>query len=316
MSINIKRTIGGAVITAAIAGGVAFTAVAPASAATAEAGVVKAAVQGDRIQGPFVTRSNPWEYSNKPTDKADWNNWGINGQPVEVLTAPGDQKTAPTATKPTTIWSFPAVGTSGPIMNSAGQCLVMSTAPGAGPSDLGVGNCASALKFTIDPDGVIRYNTGYVTAQSVGVGYPLMLTMGRNYAETLDLSSLTPVNPPACTAGLTGSVSNVNQTAKSAVVGGTGKAGETITVSGGPAGAVTTVVGADGKWTATIPGLATGDNKLTVNSSDNCAPVSLSVIIDALEIPVVHPLAAAGAGVLGLGALLVGGLRRRTNAKA
>lgn len=62
-----------------------------------------------------------------------------------------------------------------------------------------------------------------------------------------------------------------------------------------------------------IPGLAGGDNSLWVTNGDNC-PVVLSVIIDALEIPVMHPIAAT-VGVLGVGMFGFGGLLRRNTAR-
>lgn len=105
-------------------------------------------------------------------------------------------------------------------------------------------------------------------------------------------------------------MTNVNEAARSAVLSGTGNAGETITVTT-PNGPATTIVAADGSWTTTVTGLVDGENALTVTSSDNCAPVALSVIIDSLEIPVAHPIAAAAAAALGLGVFGFGGIRRR-----
>ena len=320
MSNNLTRAIGGAAFAVLAAGAVALTAVAPASATTVQAAPVKTAAQGDRVQGPAV-----FQYTPQGQATGQWYNFykttTINGNAVPY----GESKvaTTPTFTNPTETWSFATPGTWGPIMNSQGQCL---EAVGGGVIRFTACTGNADQEFKVEPAGtsigtlapgqILTRSNAVVNTIAAAGDRSMGLTGYTSQTIALDLSGLTPVDPPACTAGLTGVVNDVDQAAKSAVVGGTGKAGETITVSGAPGGAVTTVVGADGKWTAGVPGLATGNNALTVSSSDNCAPVSLSVIIDVLEIPVAHPLAAASAGVLGLGALLVGGLRRRTNAKA
>ncbi|UGS24968.1 hypothetical protein K8F61_09610 [Microbacterium resistens] len=326
MSVKLKRAIGGSLLTAVIAGGLTLTAVAPASAATVDTGVVKAAVQGDRLQGPFITRTtyrttgthNPaigssiwyWNNFNRTTETGQLRGEQRLGTPG-VLTPPAFQQDVE-------IWTFPAPGTTGPLMNSSGECLMIQGPPANFSSRAYVGSCDSAVQITVLEDGrmaLADYPGFYLADWSAqgGMGLGAFTNESVERADSLYLGGLTPVTPePAdCTAGLTGTIGNVDQAGKSAVVSGTGKAGETITVTGSPTGPVTVVVADDGTWSATVAGLATGDNTLTVSSSDNCAPVELSVLIDELEIPVAHPAAVAGAGVLGLGALLIAALRRR-----
>jgi hypothetical protein len=318
MTFTLKKTIGGAVLTALVAGGLALTAVAPASAATVDKAVVKAAVQGDRIQGPFITRSAP--PGTNVTNPMPWNNWNTDaGVPrYETKNAPNGQTVPPVFSQPTEIWSFPAVGTTGPIMNSQGQCLIFGAAiPGwPGRETVLLGSCDGAPSASVSAGGVIQLGGRYISDSAI-TGYSGRMITGPSnpldQAETLYMPNMTPVAAADCTAGLTGSVSTVDQTAHSAVVSGTGAAGETITVSGSPSGPVTATVDASGNWTATVTGLSEGANSLNVTSSDNCAPVALSVTIDPLSLPIMHPVAAA-AGVLGLGVLGLGVIRRRKTA--
>lgn len=321
MALNLKKTLGGAILASIIVGSAALAAAPAASAATVDTGLTaKTAVQGDRLVGKFITRTSPFD--NLSGAANSWSAWDSTAKKSAMANQPG--KTAPALNA--AVWSFPAVGTTGPIMNELGQCLVKGP-PVSTYTSLVPGDCSKAVTASIDPDGVIRVNGQYISDLSNGNALVVSNESGvvvpvqRSQAETLDLSSFTlvPVQPADCTAGLSATVSNVTTTptAKSAVVSGAGKAGATITVTGSPTGAVTTVVPANGNWSVTVPGLASGDNGLTVTSSDNCAPVNLSVIIDDLAIPVMHPAAAAGAAVLGLGVLGFGGLlRRRATARA
>lgn len=134
-------------------------------------------------------------------------------------------------------------------------------------------------------------------------------TGGAPYLESHDLTSFAPVLED-CAAGLTGSVSNIDQTAKTAVLSGTGAPGAIITVTSlyFP---VKAVVDASGNWTATLTEFDEGYNHLWAWSSDVCPPVEFWVIIGPLDIPIAHPGTAAAVGVLGVGVLGFSGLLRR-----
>jgi len=170
----------------------------------------------------------------------------------------------------------------------------------------------SLLNGVVSLRGNVQPDNGPVYSQEAFV-LTIGDVLGSGGAGTIVLAHA-QVGPNAlavdCAAGLTGSVSDVIHPTQSAVLSGTGAPGETITISATGISPVETIVEADGTWTATVTGLADGDNALTVTSTDGCAPVELSVIIDPLQIPVIHP-AAAGASVLVLGALGIGGFLRR-----
>lgn len=304
-------------------GGVALTAVAPASATTVGTGItVRAAVQGDRMLGPFVMRSAAW--SDHDGSLIHWDNW-LSGatqanRPSRLwLYTPFSLKTPPEfweeAVEP---WTFPAVGTTGPIMNQYGKCLTI------GPSHVSsdwpdarlviYGDCEGASDATVSVDGIIMLDELYVADLGEGSDMPKAMVAVSDVAraEHLYMAGLAPVAAADCVDGLTGSVSNITHPDRSADLSGTGAAGETITVTT-PNGPEITVVDSNGGWNLTVTGLPDGDSTLTVNSSDNCALVELSVLIDVLEVPIMPPAVAAGAVVLGLGALGFGGLLRRRN---
>ncbi len=86
------------------------------------------------------------------------------------------------------------------------------------------------------------------------------------------------------TAAVTAELVSQDDTAKTALIGGTGEPGATITLKGAGAD-VTATVGADGTWTATVTGLKNGKNTVAVTQTfagKTTGPVSVVIDIKAV----------------------------------
>jgi hypothetical protein len=121
-------------------------------------------------------------------------------------------------------------------------------------------------------------------------------------------------------ADVTAVATDINNDAKTAIIGGTGQPGATITVTT-PTGPVTTIVDADGKWSLTAPGLGEGENSLTVTQTvdgKDAGSTTVTVVIGILETPIADPYIAGGALLLaaGIGITTIAIRRRKTAAVA
>jgi hypothetical protein len=99
----------------------------------------------------------------------------------------------------------------------------------------------------------------------------------------------------------------------SAVVAGRGHPGAVIELTG-PGGTVTADVHEDGSWSATVQGLQSGRNALSITQQvPGAEPTTVPLDIVIADTPLMHPAAAGGAGVAALAMIGAAVLRRRTH---
>ncbi|OII37392.1 hypothetical protein BIU98_16535 [Curtobacterium sp. MMLR14_010] len=121
------------------------------------------------------------------------------------------------------------------------------------------------------------------------------------------VSTKVSVTPIAVTAD----VASSDPQAGSAELTGTGHPRATIEVQG-PSGAVTAEVSADGSWSARVQGLQAGRNVVPITQRvPGAAPTTIELDIVVADTPLMHPLAAGGAGVAVLAMISAAVLRRR-----
>lgn len=155
---------------------------------------------------------------------------------------------------------FSAPGTAGPIVLSDGNCITMGASfvqsepcDGRPEQDFTVSSGPGSRSISgVAPNGRVYTLDGlrdWVTRKDPGDGY------GQWVLE--NIKAVEPVSD------LTAALESKDALSKSAIVGGKGQPGATITLEG-PWGSVETEVDEDGKWSKEISGLKTGDNPVTV----------------------------------------------------
>lgn len=323
MLINGARTIGGALLTVLITGGLALTA-ASASADTADTAVMTAE-QGDRLRGPWLvtndnfqatTPTSAWRSVNEFLTVNDYADYVDGSEPWDRETYLSWAEMA----------TFPAVGTTGPVM-LGDQCITQTGTTKPYRVDLLSCNPGSATQqFVTNSDGTISYPQEPGTYLQVDTNFTptprlVISAEGGMYLERIDFTTLVPVAATDCAEGLnlTGWIKDLVQREEFTVLSGTGAPGATITVSSRirppktpESWPFTTVVDANGDWTVTVTDLWSSVNYFRVESSDNCSPVDLQVYVILLNVPIMHPAAAWGTAVLGLAAF---GFELRRRAK-
>ncbi|MFF5794718.1 Ig-like domain-containing protein [Paeniglutamicibacter sp. NPDC012692] len=165
-----------------------------------------------------------------------------------------------------------------------------------------IGGGDGAVKVTVDKD-------GNWSATRTG------LKLGKNNVGVaqIDPQEFKSLEIMITAADLSAKVDSVNSENKSATLSGGGEPGATITVNT-PTGPLTTTVDKNGSWKLDATGLTVGENSLPVTQTIDGVksdPITLTVIIEALETPLADPAIAGGAGILALGLAGAVQLRRR-----
>lgn len=186
------------------------------------------------------------------------------------------------------VLTFPSAGSTGRIMNSAGQCLYYDNfvmqATSTGSATLNNGRlrwvACSSIAETARSSGQFSWQgisfgamslsftrtTAPIATWHGGIGVRGTGADARIVASSIRDGS-TPGEPTTPDiAALTAEVTSKDQASKTAVVSGTGEPGATIELSG-PWGSKTVQVGNDGKWTTPISGLVDGNNPVNVKQT-------------------------------------------------
>jgi hypothetical protein len=279
---GIKKNWAGCLAAVGVTGVLAFSGVVmtagAASAAEQPAPAPKAAVvQGDRVEGPFTTRVTPTEkgvdgayYYHTLAWKTSADGAALNhevlyprfGAPLSTAVAAEYEGATAAAAEH---FSFPAPGTQGPIVNSAGLCLNAASTQIAG---LSFKPCADTAQqqFLLETNGAIKAIAinGYMTER--GSSQADFSTVHKTQAQTdvVNMAILTPVAAPATVVDVTGPAGTVDTPRP--VISGTGEPGATITVKDKDGTTIGTgTVGDDGTWEITpTVNLPEGNTTVTV----------------------------------------------------
>lgn len=195
------------------------------------------------------------------------------------------------------VLTFPAPGTSGPILTADGRAIqavapngtvygnVTTAAPTGAANQTWQLTAGNELVIKL---GSVEYILGGVTA-APNNSYYLQIGKRGTIADTTLL-----ISPP-----LTAKADFVDQVERSAQLVGTASPGSTIVVYT-PTGSVTVVVPASGNWTLKAPGLNVGDNSIRVVEKEEgrqTAEVFVDVTIDEETAPETSSLTAQVDGV-------------------
>ncbi len=112
-------------------------------------------------------------------------------------------------------------------------------------------------------------------------------------------------------AKMSAEVISVDAGDKTAVVGGKGEPGEKLEITNPDGTTQEVVIGDNGEWTATVPGLQEGENPIKVKQPSTGDEIDLVATL--LPSPIVDPAIAGGAGIAALAALGTVLLVRRRN---
>ncbi|GAA1315733.1 Ig-like domain-containing protein [Leucobacter albus] len=245
----LKRILATLGVAAVIAAGLAGGGVSAASASEGDIGAPRATA-GDRLEGP-------WTMYNMATALSSSSKRIAVTADLKPEYLPGEEARSVAVRA-----SFPALGTTGPVVVN-GLCVTKDVPSTAMPTwwEVALAECVGSPEqmYEAKPSRHLVPVTEPTQFLQLWHDRVMIYNDSDDYDEWLDVKYLTSIQ----TAPLVASVSSVDSDARSAVVGGTGEPGATITVES-PNGSVETTVDPEGKWSVSVPNLSVGDNALHV----------------------------------------------------
>jgi hypothetical protein len=224
-----------------------------------------AAAEGDRLEGPFITRTAEAE-TYLPRQA-----WTTISSSIQWYRGTSDEDTLANATE---TFTFPAAGTTGPIINAAGKCLSIASAGADSPRFLACDG-RNAQQFRVEESGSFLNKAGYSMTDGTGPA-PSYLMRGWGLvgiggaSDYLAMGYLKPVVASA-SVDMTGPAEGSTVDTATPVISGTGEPGATVTVKDKDGKVIgTATVGGDKNWSVTPASpLPQGPNAVTVEQDAN-----------------------------------------------
>ncbi len=249
-----------------MAGALAIGGVVAADAVTA---APASAAEGDRLVGPLVTRS-VWA----DPGMAYTFHWKVQDSLLVYDYSPGD------------IFTFPAVGTTGPVMSSSGQCLTQANGDGQNLEFASCNTGAKNQEWTLYSNGRM-FSLGATWGNKSGQRYGVRNGASDPNSDGIQMSLLGELKAVSVT-GPSGFI-----TATRPEIFGTGQPNASITVKDDAGNVLgTTTVGADGKWTLT-PSKDLAEGKYAITAEQNANGVK-STATGAFEVKASKPVTVTG----------------------